>query len=78
MAKRIVKTLSASNSPIILVSADRTNGCAYATVLPLSVICNVCIVAKRLTARLTEKLYEERNRKWPKRESNGHVTDAVT
>ena len=28
--------------------ADRTNGCAYGTVLRLSVVvCNVCIVAKR-------------------------------
>jgi len=35
--------------------ADRTNGCAYGTVLRLSVVvCNVCIVAKRCV--LAQKL----------------------
>jgi len=29
------------------VLADRTNGHAYATVLRPSVVCNICIVAKR-------------------------------
>ena len=43
-------------------SADRTNRRAYATVLCPSVVCNVCIVAKRCV-RLTEKLSEEPNRK---------------
>jgi len=31
----------------LLLLADRTNGRAYAAVLCLSVMCNVCIVAKR-------------------------------
>ena len=31
--------------------ADRTNGRSYATMLRLSVVCNICIVAKRCVSR---------------------------
>jgi len=49
-----------SADPLLYILADRTNGRAYAAVLRpsvvcRSVVCNVCIVAKRC----------ETNRKWP-------------
>jgi len=54
--------------------ADRTNGCAYGTVLRLSVVvCNVCIVAKRCV--LEQKLllclmpYTRRRMDWHRRTS---------
>jgi len=34
-------------SPFIIILADLTNGRSYGTMLSPSVVCNVCIAAKR-------------------------------
>ena len=57
----------------LLVTIDRA---AYATVWCPSVVCNVCIVAKRcVLPKICLKKQIENGLLW---ESNGHVTDDVT
>ena len=55
--------------------ADHTNGCASATVLSLSVVCNVCIVDKLCVFPKNCLKKQMGNGLW---ESNGHVTDDIT
>jgi len=61
----------------VLILANRTNGCPYATMLFAYVVCDIYIVLKQCL--LPNNCLNKQNRNGiAYGESNGHLTDAIT